>query len=68
MNTFVPRTQTEIDMDNPKCFFDVSADGEALGRIVMELRADVVPKPQRTFEHFALESTATDTKAAAFIA
>lgn len=36
-------------MSNPKCFFDVSADGENLGRIVFELRADVVPKTAENF-------------------
>ena len=34
---------------NPRVFFDMVADGAALGRIVMELRADVVP---RTAENF----------------
>src|SRR5262252_7995034 len=34
---------------NPKVFFDVTADGEKLGRIVMELRADVVPKTAENF-------------------
>ncbi len=33
----------------PKCFFDVTADGAPLGRIVMELRADVVPKTAENF-------------------
>merc|ERR1712138_40706 len=36
-------------MANPKCFFDVSASGTPLGRIVMELRADVVPKTAENF-------------------
>lgn len=36
-------------MPNPRVFFDMTADGAALGRIVMELRADVVP---RTVENF----------------
>jgi peptidyl-prolyl isomerase F (cyclophilin D) len=33
----------------PKCFFDIDADGQNLGRIIMELRSDVVP---RTAENF----------------
>jgi peptidyl-prolyl isomerase F (cyclophilin D) len=36
-------------MPNPKVFFDITADGSPLGRIVMELRADVAP---RTAENF----------------
>ncbi|KAJ1865277.1 hypothetical protein LPJ73_000042 [Coemansia sp. RSA 2703] len=36
-------------MSNPKVFFDVSANGEALGRIVFELRKDVVPKTAENF-------------------
>lgn len=31
-------------MPNPKVFFDISIGGKAAGKIVMELRADVVPK------------------------
>ncbi|KAH9360835.1 hypothetical protein HPB48_009371 [Haemaphysalis longicornis] len=36
-------------MGNPKVFFDVEADGEPLGRMVMTLRADVVPKTAENF-------------------
>ena len=36
-------------MPNPVVFFDVSADGQALGRIKMELRADKVPKTVENF-------------------
>lgn len=33
----------------PRVFFDVTADGSALGRIVMELHADIVPKTAENF-------------------
>nr|ABM92916.1 cyclophilin A [Argopecten irradians] len=36
-------------MANPRVYFDVTAGGAAIGRITMELRADVVP---RTAENF----------------
>ncbi|KAI8064516.1 peptidyl-prolyl cis-trans isomerase A1 [Gongronella butleri] len=36
-------------MSNPRVFFDVSAGGSPLGRIVMELRPDVVPKTAENF-------------------
>jgi peptidyl-prolyl isomerase F (cyclophilin D) len=38
-----------IMAQNPKVFFDMTADGEKLGRIVFELRADVVPLTAENF-------------------
>lgn len=43
-------TNTNTKMaPNPKVFFDITADGKPLGRIVMELNADVVPKTAENF-------------------
>merc|ERR1712003_361906 len=36
-------------MGNPRCFMDITAGGADAGRIVMELRADVVPKTAENF-------------------
>jgi cyclophilin family peptidyl-prolyl cis-trans isomerase len=36
-------------MAKPRVFFDVTADGAPLGRIVMELHADIVPKTAENF-------------------
>ncbi|KPA84160.1 cyclophilin 11 putative (CYP11) [Leptomonas pyrrhocoris] len=37
---------------NPKVFFEISIDGKAAGRIVMELYADTVPKTAENFRAF----------------
>ena len=34
---------------NPKVYFDMTIGGKAAGRVVMELRADVVPKTAENF-------------------
>jgi peptidyl-prolyl isomerase F (cyclophilin D) len=39
----------KVIMANPRCFFDMTADGSPLGRIIMELRADVAPKTAENF-------------------
>ena len=38
------------EMNNPKVFFEISADDENLGRIVFELKADIVPKTVENFQ------------------
>ena len=33
----------------PRCYLDISVDGQKLGRVVVELRSDVVPKTAENF-------------------
>ena len=37
------------DLDNPRLYFDMEAGGEPVGRIVMSVFADVVPKTAENF-------------------
>ena len=46
---------------NPKVFFDMTIGGQPIGRIIMELYADVVP---RTAENFGLSASARRVPAA----
>ncbi|EDV26045.1 Peptidyl-prolyl cis-trans isomerase [Trichoplax sp. H2] len=36
-------------MSLPRCFFDIEADGKSIGRFIVELRSDVVPKTAENF-------------------
>merc|ERR1712146_743489 len=38
-----------LQMALPSCFFDMTAGGEPIGRVVMQLRQDVVPKTAENF-------------------
>ena len=47
LNTTLP--SSPIIFKIIRVFFDLSADGEKLGRVTMELRSDVVPKTAENF-------------------
>ena len=40
---------TAADTQNPRCFMDISIGDKPAGRVVIELRADVVPKTAENF-------------------
>ncbi len=43
------QSDLNLQMTNPKVFFDMTIGGDSAGRIVMELRKDVVPKTAENF-------------------
>jgi peptidyl-prolyl isomerase F (cyclophilin D) len=51
---------------NPKVFFDITADGEDVGRIVMQLRKDVVPKTAENFYQLCLKEEGEGYKGCSF--
>lgn len=50
----------------PRCFLDITADGKALGRIVVELRSDVVPKTAENFRALCTGEKGFGFKGSAF--
>jgi len=51
---------------NPKVFFDITAGDEAVGRVVMQLRMDAVPKTAENFKQLCLKEEGEGYKGSSF--
>jgi len=50
----------------PRVYFDMTADGEKLGRVTMELRSDVVPKTAENFRQLCTGAAGFGFKGSSF--
>jgi len=55
-----------VSMARPRCYFDITAGGAPIGRVVMELRADVVPKTAENFRALCTNEKGFGFKGSAF--
>jgi len=59
-------TRSALFAGNPKVFFDMAVGGDDVGRITMELRADVAPKTAENFRQLCTGEAGFGYKGSAF--